>query len=67
MTVYKILHGLLPSLSELLVLDNRRVTRGHSFKLVVARCNTDARCRFVLFVLCPGGILFRSKLWPLVR
>ena len=44
--VYKILHGLVPSLENLLVLNRAGSTRGHSLKLFVPYRHSDTRSRF---------------------
>ena len=44
--VWKILHGLFPSLADIFHLNVSGVTRGHSLKLFVPCCETDVRSRF---------------------
>ena len=40
------MHGVVPSLSDILVRSNINRTRGHSHKLAVIRSTTEARKRF---------------------
>ena len=44
--VWKILHGLCPSLADIFQLNVSGVTRGHSLKLFVPHCEADVRSRF---------------------
>ena len=44
--VWKITHGLAPTLSDILQLSTIRRTRGHPYKLTVCRSRTEGRRRF---------------------
>ena len=51
--VWKILHGLCPSLVDMFQLNVSGVTRGHSLKLFVPRCEAYVRSRFVSVRVIP--------------